>query len=356
MDASTNTMKRQHFLEKVTKSFRKGGKKFKNKKVNNNSTAQAPIIIERRDIRVVAWNVKKITNCKKLQREIEYLKIFNVIILMETWIEEKSRTRVENILPSNYNWKNLNAEKKCNKAKGSGGLLIGIKKQITAETKLERIDKVADLSVSDDEKWTIIGAYVHEQKEELWEYIEEEIHMQDKVMILGDMNARIGEKTGIIMQEERKSKDKTVNEEGNKLLEKIQEHGLWILNGDNPQGNKGEFTYKRKASTVIDYGLVKDENKNRVPMKIGQSTESDHEPLELQIKAEWKEKPQGEEKVKYIADWSENACKKYKEEIDQELKREQEMSYQEIKEVMKRTTKYKKCGPYVTAEEVWWDR
>lgn len=80
--------------------FRNVRREWKNKAPN--STTGIAQQQKREDIRIVTWNVKGLTNRKKLLREIDYMMTFDVIILMETWIEEKSKAHIEEILPGNY--------------------------------------------------------------------------------------------------------------------------------------------------------------------------------------------------------------------------------------------------------------
>lgn len=50
----------------------------------------------------------------------------------------------------------------------------------------------------------------------------------------------------------RKSKDKTVNKEGEKMLEEVRNNGLYIANGMNGD-EEGEFIYVGPRGTTIDY-------------------------------------------------------------------------------------------------------
>ncbi|EZA50303.1 hypothetical protein X777_11289 [Ooceraea biroi] len=71
--------------------------------------------------------------------------------------------------------------------------------------------------------------------------------MEEVVLIGGDFNARSGEGGGKIEmeeeREERRSKDKTVNGDGRRLLEELREMGLEILNGGIKGDEEGEYTY-----------------------------------------------------------------------------------------------------------------
>lgn len=73
------------------------------------------------------------------------------------------------------------------------------------------------------------------------------------------MNAIIRVKVGSCCQKERKSKDEVVNAAGKKLLERIQELDLWILNGATDEDSKGEYTQTQRSCTVIDYALTRED-------------------------------------------------------------------------------------------------
>lgn len=67
-------------------------------------------------------------------------------------------------------------------------------------------------------------------------------------IIRGDFNARTGRLGGVIRgeeEEEKRSKDKKINEEGKKLIGDLEEVGWGIFNGGIRGNEKGEFTYTR---------------------------------------------------------------------------------------------------------------
>jgi len=122
-----------------------------------------------------------------------------------------------------------------------------------------------------------------------------------KRIIVGDFNARTGEEGGGIdfntagdkeEKEEgkriRKSKDKTLNAEGRRLVSFLEEKGWEIYNGCIKGDEEGEFTFTGgRGNSVIDYVIGDEETRDHIRgMRIGERVESDHQPLEIKIKGE----------------------------------------------------------------------
>lgn len=77
-----------------------------------------------------------------------------------------------------------------------------------------------------------------------------------------------------------------INREGKILINELEDKGWAIVNGSKQE--EGEYTYVgKRGATVIDYIIVNQEALDEVRrLKIGQRTESDHLPLELEMYAE----------------------------------------------------------------------
>jgi len=113
----------------------------------------------------------------------------------------------------------------------------------------------------------------------------------------GDFNARIGKGGKRIEGEEdeelwRNSKDEKVNNEGRELLDLVEDRE-WDIANENMRGDEnGELTYiGGREESVVDYVLVNQKTWDKIEkMKIGNRTESDHQPLEIEIRIKKKEK------------------------------------------------------------------
>lgn len=100
-------------------------------------------------------------------------------------------------------------------------------------------------------------------KENNWGIIEKVIkriveeYKEDRVIIGGDLNARIRGKCGNDVEGwniRRKNKDKKVNNKGKKLVKLIGEIEGYILNGAVEGDRKGEFTYVGpRNNSVINF-------------------------------------------------------------------------------------------------------
>lgn len=77
--------------------------------------------------------------------------------------------------------------------------------------------------------------------------MEENSSIAEKIIIVGDLNARVGERNIVGVNEEgrlkRKSKDKVLNSEGKKLLKMCKELELRIMNGGTEGNKNGEITF-----------------------------------------------------------------------------------------------------------------
>jgi len=97
----------------------------------------------------------------------------------------------------------------------------------------------------------VVIVYNREGKKEWLEKMKKEIkeEEEEKLIILGDFNARIGRKGNWEegeedrreRSEERNSKDEVVNSQGRGLIELIEERGWLVLNGGKEGDEEGEW-------------------------------------------------------------------------------------------------------------------
>jgi len=90
------------------------------------------------------------------------------------------------------------------------------------------------------------------------------------------------------------------------MINLIEELGSYILNGTQRGDEEGEFTYVGpRGSTVIDYVIVNDPCIELIGnFKIEERVDSDHMPLNMELKEEGEEesagKKDGEERRKMV--------------------------------------------------------
>lgn len=144
------------------------------------------------------WNVAGLAN--KDKEFWEGLKEWDVVVLTETWTEEKGWERWKERLAREFVWRWQEATREGSRGRAIGEMLMGIRKDL------------------------VEGRLAVKVKGEGWE-----------------------EEGG------RKSKDGKINREGRLLVEFLEEWGWAIFNGVTRRDEEGEFTFTgRKGDTVID--------------------------------------------------------------------------------------------------------
>lgn len=117
-------------------------------------------------------------------------------------------------------------------------MIIGVRKRIKIEPTEKDIKGIIESRMTmDNERWTMVSVYNRMDEEGMLLRLEERIEEAKgkNIMVAGDFNARIAGKGDISWEEgnwKRQSKDKTINKQGEKLLEMIEKMGVIILNGN----------------------------------------------------------------------------------------------------------------------------
>jgi len=88
---------------------------------------------------------------------------WDVVILMETWVEDKKWGKIRERLPRGFEWGVQMARRKGRRGRAMGGMLMGIRKELleersSIEVKEERI--MVGRVKNGGERWRIVGVYV----------------------------------------------------------------------------------------------------------------------------------------------------------------------------------------------------
>lgn len=247
---------------------------------------------------IIFWNVAGLKNKdKEFWRDI---KEWEVIVFLETWVEEKDWKSIRGSLPAGYEWGAQWAKRLNKKGRAAGGMLMGIRKEYKKTESVIVTEKegfITGMVKKDDKVWKIVGVYAREGIERALEGLEEwtgEVRGKEETIIGGDFNVRTGREGGRVIKVEerekeerkRRSKDVVLNGGGKKLVEFLEEKGLSILNGDMKGDEEGEFTFTGgRGNTVIDYVIGGEEMRRMMErLRVGDKVDSDHHPLEVYIK------------------------------------------------------------------------
>jgi len=134
----------------------------------------------------------------------------------------------------------------------------------------------------------------------------------------GDFNARIGKEGKRIEEDEepwRNSKDEKVNNEGRELLGLVEDRGWDIANRNIRGDENGELTYiGGRGESIVDYVLVNQKAWDKIEkMKTGNRVESNHQPLEIEIRIKNKREIESYKvERKEIVEWGEENIELYR--------------------------------------------
>jgi hypothetical protein len=327
---------------------------------------------ENEQIRIVFWNVAGIKN--KEDEFWKYLGEFDVVGLVETWVEENAWERLERKMPREFEWKCQYAERESKKGRVKGGIIMGVKKGLEEENGSEAKEERGFMERTvkrKQRKWRIVTIYSRSMKETK-RIIEERVKEQEEgtLVIGGDFNASIGGKARRMEEEQatierRPTKDGIENAEGRELVSLVEERGWDVLNGNCIGDEKGEYTYiGSRGETVIDYVMVNEEAWDEIEeFKVGERVESDHMPLEVRTKGREQERGSMKDVKRKIVKniWTEEGKEKYRARLREAKYEEEEINekVRELNENVKNATEKKeieireKMGLW---KNEWWDK
>lgn len=268
------------------------------------------------------WNISGLDKGKETW---EFIEKHDIVILIETWLEKGKEEKRLNKLNKNFEWLTKPAYREKKKGRAKGGQLIGLRKGNDVDFKAEEWEYGVKIRYKRGEKeGVIVSVYNNEGMtktiEKLEEIMEESISEGKAMILLGDLNSRIGTesaRTDMEGEEEwkRNSEDTTSNNEGKKLIRLCQEYGLTVMNGRIKGDEKGKLTYiGTRGNSVIDYLIVKEQEEIPIKeMRVHRREESDHLPLIL--KTDWNSKRLETRKIEDRWRWKEEMKEEFQEYI-----------------------------------------
>lgn len=267
---------------------------------------------------MIFWNVQGLR--KKAAETAKYMSQFDIIALQETWIEKNHYGRTEKNLPAGYNWIWTEAVREKKKGRPAGGLVFGIRKELQyKEWEGNCKGCWASVEVEISGKWfSILMVYnntnLDNMKTELSSYLQR--NLNKRVIIGGDLNARIGTLGSTEYNEERPTKDTSINEEGRKWVNLLDTYGISILNGNMDGDTEGNITHPgliNHEEAVLDYGGANTMAHEEIEkFTVDEENDSDHFPITLTLKSDAKPKD-GDWTT--IQEWNPRTKKEYKERL-----------------------------------------
>lgn len=158
-------------------------------------------VIRNKTIQAVTWSIAGV---RKITEAWDWLKHFDKIDLQETWTEEKDETKVMRVLDRNLKWHMKPAVRKNKKGRASGGQIVGFKKHMFKEVKIENWKEglvIKGIKLGrNKEEFVLITIYKNFGFSELRQGTEKLINEAEGrgvgVIMMGDLNTRVGQEAG----------------------------------------------------------------------------------------------------------------------------------------------------------------
>ena len=253
-------------------------------------------------VKILFWNVQGLST--KTTQLHDYLSQFKVILLVETFIEEKFQIKMEAKLPKGFNWFWTAAVRDKARGRPWGGELIGVARDLkwANEWRDEKNCCNGMDVVIGGATYNFINVYCRNGVKTIRRVIEPilEENINKRIIAVGDWNARLGtlgsRSTINERKDSRQSQDTVTNTEGELLHELCEDYGLHVMNGNIEGDWEGKITHiGYRSQAVLDYALANEDAWNNIrEFTVGDQILSDHFPLEitLQTRAATAEKTQ----------------------------------------------------------------
>jgi len=319
-------------------------------------------------LKIGFWNVAGVKG--KDEEFWGKIKEWDVIGMMETWIEEKDWEKWEGKVPKEYKWTIQGAVKEGKKGRAKGGIWLGIRKGLEGEGEGWEEEGLIVREVKwNKETWKVGAVYIKDNVRRIMGRIKgkaEERRGETGWIVGGDFNARTGERGALEDGEEgreRKSKDKVINKQGEELIKWVEEEGWGIMNGAKEGDREGEVTFTGgRGETVIDYAIGDRAAWERIEkLMIGDEIDSDHQSVTVWVggterrEGKMREK-RGEEWIEWM-DWSEEAREEFREKTEEWVMAEGgiEEELEDLIRKIRETVKWKRRKKGKEKINKWWN-
>lgn len=232
-------------------------------------------------------------------------------------------------LSKDYVWKCKSAEREKTKGRASGGgVLVGIRKRSARGVRIKEWERgfvIEDVRLHRGKEVTLVVVYnnvgMNKIKNRLKELAKGYTENGKHLLIVGDLNARIGEMQCAVERREevsRKSEDKVVNYEGKKLLKLCDEVEGRTKNGDTKGDWEGKITNVEEGNgSVLDLviEIENGEGSEVEELVVLPKIESDHLPVFFFLGGEGVEEVNKEpgQRVTYKLQWENEKAGQYRE-------------------------------------------
>ena len=148
-------------------------------------------------MKVAFWNVSGLKNKDKgFWGEVEK---WDVVMMSETWLDEKNWLTMKSFLPKGYMWRMQEAKKEQAKGRAMGGMVSGVRRELGAEEKKDREGEEKERSMVRRVKirkeiMAVVFMYRRRGEEEGWNIIKRWTERKGNglVLIARDLNAWTG--------------------------------------------------------------------------------------------------------------------------------------------------------------------
>ncbi|KMQ88555.1 hypothetical protein RF55_11937 [Lasius niger] len=112
------------------------------------------------------------------------IRVWDVVVMVETWMDGKSWERMKRRLPKGYRWEKQLAKRRSKKGRPMGGMLVGVREDLTDITVKEIEEREEGVMVVNvrvgEENWRIVGVYINGDMEGKLEVMKEWLEGQEE--------------------------------------------------------------------------------------------------------------------------------------------------------------------------------